>query len=214
MKKISLIILFICACWAAHAQSDVSLWTGGTVEKKITKKLGFNIGAQVRMPDNVSYTQSYLGELGVYYKPLKGMEVSAYYRFINKRKDETKEWKNRHRFYYNVSYGKKFGKFKVEDRLRFQYQFKDNDGEIGYDKSYFRNKIEVEYDSKSDFTPFVSADLFYQIGGGFNQIRPKAGVSYKINKKNALQLSVFKDVAINTTAVSQTTFVVGYKLKF
>jgi hypothetical protein len=113
-----------------------------------------------------------------------------------------------------VSYGKKFGKFKVEDRLRFQYQFKDNDGEIGYDKSYFRNKIEVEYDSKSDFTPFVSADLFYQIGGGFNQIRPKAGVSYKINKKNALQLSVFKDVAINTTAVSQTTFVVGYKLKF
>lgn len=213
MKKYILTLMFLSPLFSVFSQDGVSLWAGANASKKINKKLGFSIGAQVRMPENITYTQSYLVELGASYKLIKGLELSGYYRFINKRKDETKVWKNRHRFYTDLSYGNKLGPIKFENRLRYQHQFKDNDGEIGFDKSYLRNKLEFSYPNKSDFTPFVSGDLFYEIGGVVDQLRPKAGVNYKINKKNAIEASIFKNVDLVGTESSGPIIGLSYKVK-
>ena len=213
MKPLSICLIIFLTAVSAFSQEGLGLWTGASASKKVNKKMGFSLGAQIRMPENIAYTQSYLAELGVSYKLIKGLEVSGYYRFINKRKDETKDWKIRHRFYTNLDYSHTFGKLKFEDRLRYQHQFKDNDGEVGFDKSYFRNKVELSYDSKSDFRPFVSADLFYEIGGKVDQLRPKAGVNYKINKKNALEMSIFKNINLVETAVNGPIVVLTYKFK-
>ena len=213
MRKNLLTLVLSLATYIAYSQTGTSLWAGANAEKKITKKLGISLGAQVRMPENISYMQTYLAELGVSYKIIKGLEVSGYYRFINKRKDETKVWKNRHRFYTDLSYGNKLGPIKFENRLRYQHQFKDNDGEIGFDKSYLRNKLEFSYPNKSDFTPFVSGDLFYEIGSVVDQLRPKVGVNYKINKKNAIEASIFKNVDLVGTENSGPIFGLSYKVK-
>ena len=64
------------------------------------------------------------------------------------------------------------------------------------DKSYLRNKLELSYSNPTRFTPFVSADLFYQIGDSFDQVRYKAGVNVKFTKTQSLDLSLFKDVGL------------------
>jgi hypothetical protein len=112
-----------------------------------------------------------------------------------------------------LGYGKKFGAIKFENRLRYQHQFKDNDGVTEFDASYIRDKIEVSLDTKSKFTPYVSNDFFFQIGGTLDQLRPKVGVSYKINKKNGIDLSIFNDIDLLGTENLGPVIGLIYKLK-
>lgn len=213
MKKL-ILITFLFLPFLSQSQDGLALWTGVGVEKKINKKFSVNLNAQARFVENLSFAQTYLGEVGLSYKIIKNLEITGYYRFINRRKDETKDFKNRHRFYGDLSYDKKLGVIKVGYRLRYQHQFRDNDGEIGFDTSYLRNKLEVSYPNKTKFTPYVSGDLFYEINGnGFDQIRPKAGVSYKINKKSSLDASIFTNVDLVGTEKSNPIIGLTYKLK-
>lgn len=213
MKKYLIAIFVLSTALSAYSQEGTSLWTGVSLEKKINKKIELSLGAQIRMPENISYTQSYLGELGVTYKLMKNLDITGYYRFINKRKDETKLWKNRHRFYVDLAYDKKIGVIKFENRLRYQHQFKDNDGEVGFDSSYLRNKIELSYPNKTKLTPYISGDLFYEIGNTINQLRPAVGVNYKLNKKNALQFGLMQNIDLVDGNNSGAILRVGYKLK-
>lgn len=212
MKKL-ILITFLFLPFLSQSQDGLALWTGVGVEKKINKKFSVNLNAQARFVENLSFAQTYLGEVGLSYKIIKNLEITGYYRFINRRKDETKDFKNRHRFYGDLSYDKKLGVIKVGYRLRYQHQFKDNDGEIGFDASYWRNKLEVSYPNKTKFTPYISGDLFYQVGSGFDQLRPKAGISYKINKKSSIDASVFTNVDLVGTEKSNPIIGLTYKLK-
>jgi hypothetical protein len=213
MKKALILILIVLCSNQLKAQEGTSLWSGISINKDLGKKFDISVNAQIRMPENISYTQVYLGELGLNYKITKGLELSGYYRFINRRKDETKEWKNRHRYYADATYSHKFGAIKFENRLRYQHQFKDNDGEIGFDSSYLRNKIELGYANKSKFTPSISADLFYLIGTGFDQLRPGLAINYKINKHNAVQVGLMQNIDLIGTENSGAIIRLGYKLK-
>lgn len=212
MRKILIIALLLTPIFSI-AQDGTALWTGIGIEKKINKKFEVKLNAQTRFVDDVSYLQTYFGEVGLSYKIIKNLEIAGYYRFVNRRKDETRDFNNRHRFYGDLSYGQKLGPIKFEYRLRYQHQFKDNDGEVGFDSSYWRNKLEVSLPNKSKFTPFVSGDLFYEIGTGFDQIRPKAGVSYKINKRNSIEANIFTNVDIDGSEKANPIFGLTYKLK-
>lgn len=213
MKKIFFLTLICLGAKITLAQDGVGLRSGVSLEKKVTKKITLNATGQLRFNNNISYLQTYLFELGGEYKISKAFDVAVYYRFANRRKDETKEFKNRHRFYADLGYGKKFGSIKLENRLRYQHQFKDNDGVTEFDASYIRDKIEASYSNKSKFTPYISNDFFFQIGGTLDQLRPKAGVSYKINKKNGVDLSVFKDIDLVGTETYGPVIGLAYKLK-
>ncbi|SOE21192.1 Protein of unknown function [Spirosomataceae bacterium TFI 002] len=220
MSKKSFALIIICFCCLnfvekANAQQLVGLRAGATVEKKISKKFSVTGEAQLRYTDNFEYLQTYLAELGVAYKFNKQFELGAYYRFFNKRKEEEKDWKTRHRFYGELKYDKKIGPIKFEDRLRYQHQFKDNDGEVGFDKSYLRNKFELNYPNKSRFTPYVSADFFYLIGEEIDQVRLKSGVSFKLDKSSSLNFGVFKDLGVNGGIVDPNLILnLNYKFKF
>lgn len=213
MKKIFFLTLICLGAKITLAQDGVGLRSGVSLEKKVTKKITLNATGQLRFNNNISYLRTYLFELGGEYKISKAFDLAVYYRFANRRKDETKEFKNRHRFYADLGYGKKFGSIKLENRLRYQHQFKDNDGVTEFDASYIRDKIEASYSNKSKFRPYISNDFFFQIGGTLDQLRPKAGVSYKINKKNGVDLSVFKDIDLVGTEVYGPVIGLAYKLK-
>lgn len=212
MKNTLITLLFLMPL-IVNAQEGTGLWTGVGIQKKLTKKLSVNLNGQVRLADNISYTKTYLGEVGLSYSLLKGLDISAYYRLINRRKDETSAFKIRQRYYADLSYEYKLGVIKFDYRLRYQHQFKDNDGETEFDASYLRNKLEVAIANKSKFTPFVSADLFTEIGGKTDQIRPKAGISYKINKQHSVEASVFKNIDLIDNANSGPIIGLTYKLK-
>jgi len=81
------------------------------------------------------------------------------------------------------------------------------------DKSYLRNKFELSYPNKSRFTPFVSTDLFYQLGTGFDQMRNKAGIEIALNKRNKIDISGFTDYQLQGKQENRFLFGVNYKLK-
>ncbi len=212
MKK-TILILFILMPLLVNAQEGTGLWTGIGVQKKLSKKLSLNLNGQVRLDDNISYAKTYLGEIGLSYTILKGLDISAYYRLINRRKNEPSAFKIRQRYYADLSYEYKLGAIKLDYRLRYQHQFKDNDGETEFDASYLRNKLEVSLSNKTKFSPFVSADLFTEMGGKTDQIRPKAGISYKINKQHSVEASVFKNIDLIDNITSGPIISFTYKLK-
>jgi hypothetical protein len=212
MKK-GIFILFLSIPFLGNAQNGLSLWSGVNVDKKLNEKFELKSSLQTRFVDNVSYIQAYLGELGLSYKINKRWDIDGYYRFSNRRRTEQSLFRQRHRFYGNLNYDKKFGDFKFENRLRYQHQFRDNDGIVGYDNSYLRNKVEVGWSNKSKFTPFISADVFYEIGFGFDQIRPRVGTSYKINKRNSLNAALFTNLDFQGIETPNPILRINYNLK-
>ncbi len=212
-------ILLLLAPLAGWCQtSDIGLWTGANAQYRLGKSFELHANAQLRFTDNVTVTRAYLGELGVSYNINKHWEVSTYYRYTARLKydKEIADWYYRpyHRFYGEVSYDHKLGKnLKLDYRLRYQNQFKDDNEAIVADGSYLRNKLEFSYDTPTRLTPFVSADLFYQIGDSFDQVRYKAGVNVKINKQQSIDLSAFKDVPIGGGSADGLVIGATYKLK-
>jgi Protein of unknown function (DUF2490) len=213
MKKRILCILLFAPVLLSKAQDGLGLWSSVGIEKKLNKKFSINLSGQTRFVENISYLQTYFGELGLDYKINKRFEISANYRLINRRKNDLSAFRNRHRFYGDFAYNKKISKLKLTYRLRYQHQFKDNNGEIGFDSSYLRNKLEIAYPNKSKLTPYLSGDLFYEVGNQFDQIRPQMGVSYKINRQNGIDVSVLTNVDLVGAASLSPIINLGYKLK-
>lgn len=214
MKNLLLTLLFFFVVTFAHAQSGLGLWSSVAMEKKIGKALSANIVGQARFVENISYRQTSFLDFGLDYKLGKHWEVSANYRLISRRKNETKEFKTRYRYYADLAYNRKIGKLKVEYRFRYQNQFQDNDGETAFDASYFRNKIGLEYPNKSKFTPYVSGDLFYEIGNRFDQLRPKVGTTFKLTKNHSLDASLFTNIDLTGTVAATPIIGLGYKWKW
>ncbi|PLK42327.1 DUF2490 domain-containing protein [Emticicia sp. TH156] len=218
MKKIIFLAALMLPVLGLAQDKTTNLWTGLSLSKSITKRISLEADAQWRLTNNLRTAGAYIGELGITYKFNKHLEVSGYYRFINRRKYDKgdQEWvyKPYHRFYANLNYDRKIGFLKFDYRLRYQNQFKDDNGNFENDKSYLRNKLEVAYPNKTKFTPAISADLFYRMGEKFDELRYKAEVNYKINKKNALGAGGFISHEFDKATTNNLTLLLTYKVKF
>lgn len=220
LSLMTIVLLRLIVPLTAQAQTtDLGLWTGIGVEKKISKSFSVNLNTQVRFTDNVSILRAYLAEAGVTYKLTKHWDVSVYYRYIGRRKKNDEEtgyyYRPYHRFYADAAYDHKVWKLKFAYRLRYQNQFKD-DNETGLeaDGSYLRNKFELSIPNKSRFTPYVSTDLFYEIGNTFDQMRNKAGVEIEINKHHKVDVFGFTDYQLQGSQENRFLMGLTYKVKF
>lgn len=216
--KYSWLVLLLFLPLFTRAQT-IGLWSGVDFEKKLNKSFSVNVSGQARFSDEISTLKSYLGEVGVEYKLNKHWGASVYYRHLKRRKldKDTDEYYYRtyQRFYANITYGQKLTKWlKLDYRLRYQNQFKDDDAGLVNDGSYLRNKVELTYKNKSRFTPSVSADLFYLLGTGVDQIRLKSVVNIEVNKHNSFDVGVFTDYPILENVANNAIISVGYKMKW
>ncbi len=217
-KRLLLTILTFIPLAVSAQNPALGVWAGAGVEKRLGKSFSVEVNGQVRITDNFSVTRAYLGELGLGYRLTKRWKIGAFYRYAGRRKfnKETLDYYYRpyHRFYAELSYDQKLWRgLKGDYRLRYQNQFKDDAEGIVADKSYIRNKLELSYDFKTRFTPFVSADIFYRIGTGIDQVRSKIGVDISLTKRQSLSVSVFTDVPVNDGPITDVFGNVGYKLK-
>jgi hypothetical protein len=218
--KCTLIVLFtICIHGVSYAQApEIGLWTGFNLEKNIRRSFSFHLNAQVRYRDNLAVRSALLGELGLSYKINKRWEITGYYRYISRRRWDEEYYKYAyqpfHRFYADLSYDQKFRKLKFEYRLRYQNQFEDDSDGLGQDKSHVRNKLEISYPNTSRFKPYLSADLFYRMGTGFNQLRNKAGILIEITKRQSIDLYGFSDYQFIEVQENWLNFGVMYRAKF
>src|SRR6218665_437153 len=113
MKKYLFLLALVLPLAGLAQERNTNLWTGINVSKSITKKISLEADAQWRVTNNLTTTGAYIGELGAGYKFNKHWEVSAFYRFISRRKydkgDAAYVFKPYHRFYANLNYDHKIG---------------------------------------------------------------------------------------------------------
>jgi hypothetical protein len=215
MKKSIIAGLLVLMNFLTFAQTREGVWLNVGINKKITKKLAIDLSIENRWTGLADFHQTYFGEIGTSYKIHKNISLSGYYRLINRRKDETSAYKQRHRFYGNLQLNKKLGIIEAKYRLRYQNQFRDTDNELAFDKSYLRHKFEIALNTKTFLTPYASGDWFYQLGRGIDEVRYKAGVDIKLSKFHRLDVGAFLSQPLGTsTDERRIIYDVSYTYKF
>lgn len=221
MSKIVHRIVLFSTCFFVFFQAktqvnDAGLWLSVDVEKKITQKFSAQFSHALRYNENISELGTSFSEIGLSYKIIKPLSFGAVYRFAQrKRVDDF--YSNRHRYAFNVVYRLKISQFKLNFREQYQSSYKDiGTSETGsIPTNHFRSKITIAYDLEKKYTPYVSYELFYEIGEYIDNMRYKGGVEYEINKFHTVEMYYMLDKEMNVKN-PWTNYVIGlgYNLTF
>lgn len=241
IKRIYLFVILTMAVVIPSAGQ--ALWVEGEFKYAPTKKIGLSAEAEYRSFDKFDGSQRFAAGIGADYKLFKFLKADIGYDYIRQHCEQeiTKKgniipsyWVNRHRVYASLSGKIKLGNFELSLRERYQFTrrlgkwvpkfapngIKPKDDEyITYKtKQVLRSRIACDYNiRKSDFTPFVSIELYDNLAYKFEleKIRYTAGCQYKINKHNQVELFYrFIDVTSNGDSEDRGNVIgVGYTFK-
>ncbi|HRY32594.1 MAG TPA: DUF2490 domain-containing protein [Bacteroidales bacterium] len=195
--RIGLFAVLVCNLHTASLVSaqvnDAGLWLSLNAEKKVTSRFSVTMSAESRFNENISEAGTIFADMGLDYRLHKNLRVSANYRFSGKRRLDD-SYSTRHRWYAQVTIREKVDRIRMSFRTRFQTQFTDlyssPDGKIPEYTTRFR--LNLSYNNKSAFEPYVNAELFLPLelkqNQGINQTRYMAGVEYRLNRKHMFEL--------------------------
>jgi hypothetical protein len=181
--------------------NDAALWLSYNLEKKLSAKTSLMINPELRFNENMTELGNAFIDVGLGYKLTKQFRVSASYRLSQlKRLDNT--YGTRHRYYADVTYKTKFGKVGFSYRLRMQQQYYQyNRSDNGHNSNNaIRNKIQFKYNLEKRYTPFLSAELWYQKTykySNFNRLRISGGIDYEINKLSGVTATYIYQTRFN-----------------
>lgn len=214
-KKTYLSITLLLSSFSLTAQvNDAGLWINLDVEKKITQKFSAQFTHSIRFYENYTELGTSFSELGATYKILKPLTVGGYYRYAKKKKVDD-FYSTVHRYSFHLSYKYKYKNFKFALREQYQSSYKDfGVSETGsIPKKYLRTKVSVNYDLEKKYSPFISYELFYEIGEYIDNTRYKAGVDYEFNKFNSINIYYMIDKEKNVKN-PWTSYVLGLGYNF
>jgi len=197
MKKLILILACSIAASAFTVnaqQKDAGLWTSVTVEHQVTRKMSVSVSEQLRMYQNISDINQFFTDLGAQYELSESFRVSLNYRLSST--NEQTYFKTRHRFYVDLSYRYKLKPLVLGLRQRVQRQVEalksSENGDVP--EWYSRTKFSVKLDLDKKYAPYLSSEIYYVIDNlneednVFDKIRYEAGLDYKFNRRNSLNI--------------------------
>ena len=203
MRKLILLSGLLCYFSALFAQSvstsDAGMWATVSLQKNLSKRMDINFDQELRLKENYQRINLFYSNLGLSYKFSKNLKGEISYRSIEKvGLDQTLSY--RHRIQFDFTGKKKFGKFNLSHRIRYQIEMQDiyssRKGKIPED--FLRFKTEVKYETGKFWTPYVSSEFRYQITAprgklldynfGFHRVRNILGIEFKLNDKSTLNL--------------------------
>ncbi|MGR3810509.1 DUF2490 domain-containing protein [Jiulongibacter sp. NS-SX5] len=211
LKKIITPLFFI--LFALQSKGQLGVWNKVTAEADLGKKVELEVNAQARTGDIMQSFERYLGEAGLKYELIKNLDLGVYYRYTLKTASEGNP-DHFHRFYGELKYKQKLHKpLKLSYRLRYQQQFKDGLATDALDSSYLRNKLELSTKVGQRFQPYLGADIFYEIGNTFDQLRYSLGTEIKLSKKTSLDIGIQTDDPLNSNKSNDWRIDWGLKFK-
>lgn len=193
-KLIVCILSLMGICSSGFAQvNDAGQWTTLTLERKFTQSYAMYLTQELRFNQNISELGVFFTELGAEYKINNLIKISAAYRFVNSRRlDGT--YNGHSRYYTDITIKKKFKPVILIYRLRYQSQLLNfvEQSQKTIPTTNIRNKFIVKLDLHKSYTPYIAAELFYQLNDNirkeFDRVRYYVGFDYEINKKNEVGL--------------------------
>lgn len=219
-STISFLFLLLLAFNAVKSQTnDAQLWLSTEIEKKLNPRLSLHVAEELRMNENITEAGTVFSDFGMSIDVSRGLNASAHYRFINKRRlDNT--YDNRHRYYFDLTYKYDPKPLIFSLRARFQSQYTDlltsEDGKIP--EYYERTRLKIACDAGRKFRPYLSAEVFLPLSGRVSSliidcIRYQAGIEYKFNRYHSLNAFYMVQTEINV-ADPQNYFVTGLGYSF
>lgn len=218
MHKYSMPLLVVAVTLAAapvKAQSKGGLLAGVEVEKKINRQLSVGVEGEMRTRNNFKTMDRWKLGVGVDYKPLKHLKLSAGYNLLNQNFREDIDlkssgaynhwrpsyWGVRHRFYAGLTGSYKFGNnLKLSLRERWQYTYRpektvsrwDFDDDTwedkvrsGKGKHLLRSRLEIAYDKKRALLT-PYANIELFNSLGIEKIRYTVGTDIRLSKQHSL----------------------------
>jgi hypothetical protein len=173
--------------------NDAQLWTSVNLEKKIIKGFTVSLSEEVRFSENITEVGIFFTDIGLNYKINKNWRISGNYRFTNKIQLDN-SYSKRHRYYFDLSYRKKFYQFTLLARTRFQSQYADvNSSETGHLPEYYsRNKLTLKYSITKNISPYLSAEAFIPLNNpnvkGIDNMRYSLGAEWEFVKNSTLDV--------------------------
>ena len=204
-----------------HAQqsNDAGMWATFTVQHALSKKINLVIDEELRLKENYQRINLFYTNIGIDYKLNKFIKISPTYRSIQKKRLEG-TYSYRHRLMLDVTLKKKFKKFTLSERIRYQAEVQDfNTSKKGkLAEQFLRLKTDLKYAVSDRITPYFSCELRYQIHAprgdgpnydrGFHRIRNVLGVEYELNKKNSVNLYYLYQTEFNIST-PETIYIFG-----
>jgi len=200
--------------------NDAGLWTSVSLEVKVVKKLKANVSQELRFNENITELGAAFTDIGLQYKVSKCWQISANYRFIQRRRIDD-YYSFRHRFYVDAKYEKEVNHLGLIWRGRIQDQYSDigRAADGGIPEYYLRNKFTLKWNTKKTITPYLATELFskldYPHTDFIDGLRAAAGIEYAFTKHHKMDVYYMLQKELYTSK-PQTDFIIGigylYKL--
>ncbi len=225
MKKLFCLLAIVASTHLTQAQTtivtgDLESWSTVGLTKKLGDQFKVTLDQQFRLDYNSTNLAKYLTDLSIDYKLSKRFKISAGYRYIAEKDEESGIYENLQRFNADFTYKHKLDRLALSYRLRLQTK-----NEIGLSKAegdeavnYIRFRVKAAYnipDWKLD--PYLSSELFRKnkedIDPIYNNLRFTLGTNYKLKGFGTLGGFYRIERELGTT-YPKTTYIVGLKLRY
>ena len=164
----------------AQATQDNRLWVSAAAEAELTERLRADLEQELRLGTEAGFVETYT-QLGLRVKVLAYLHLGAAYRYI------AFDGETRHRGLGDVLVPVDLGKVALQYRVRFQGTTREQD-----DTQYtVRNRLKLEVNAPKKLTPFLGAEIFYQVSPNaeYRERRIFVGVAWQALKK--LELAAY-----------------------
>jgi len=197
----------------ALAEADNQLWTSSGFKYRMPRDLEFDAELHVRWDENVSEMDSVMPEMSLGYGPLSWLEFGVGFRHITEA-NKNDEIEKGHRVHAETGLDGDLGPVELSYRLR--YQQKDEYDELE-DAKRIRNRITLQYDTDTPFTPLLASELFTDPAEQPIEqvkVRLSAGGALKVMKRHRLKVRYHHQVDIGDDPDVERIISLGYKYVF
>ncbi len=205
VANIGFLMVAITFCHVLTGQTrDAGLWISAEGEFRLNPRWSVVGSTEVRMHENWLELGAFIAEVGLErnlgdrWRLAGGMRLA-----LNQQTDRTYVFRNR--FFADVRYRYRVGKFDVVGRIKYQQQ---NEGWIWEDRvlmadHYLRAGAEIRWRATQSIRPYIGSELYFPLYAWQLQypdkLRVQAGIEYRINKAHSFDLGFLYQQEINVS---------------
>ena len=173
MSKIRFILFLFCPFLLIAQEQDFQQWSKIGLSYDFNKDISVSFDQAFRFRENASLADVTYSNLSLKYDLIKKWSVAIGYRYVTDF-DLSQNTSISHRIYTDINYSKKYKRWRIKNRFRYQYQ---------EENFALRDKIFLKYNiRRTPLEPFTTFELFYK-DSEFKKWRYTLGLSHPFLKE-------------------------------
>ena len=173
MSKSRFILFLFCPFLLIAQEQDFQQWSKIGVSYDLNKDISVSFDQAFRFRENASLADVTFSNLSLKYDLIKKWSVAIGYRYITDF-DLSQNTSTSYRIYTDINYSKKYKRWRIKNRFRYQYQ---------EENFTLRDKIFLKYNiRRTPLEPFTTFELFFK-DSEFKKWRYTLGLSHPFLKE-------------------------------